>query len=288
MDSLALDEILRCLEIVSQPAAVFYRVQSLQGMFTVCKKKVWGFLRWLKNHNIFYRDVPLQQDLMDMYPEEDVLPGLLESIILNSVDDPDAILRNEDAGPQEHPSDVFLTFALSTSAPYMEKMGMSDPEGDKIPARTYTASALRNITSKLENSGAVEGLPDLIVHYGPAVPEYDNPKLLPGMFLTLFPFGIHGFDDHSRTTLLSFQSQADYCFDIDDKSFRYHNCFMFVIFNIIQGRMAHLHTYFSVKRRHFDTVASSLVGVSADLLKLVALHLQQELPHSFRVTKDCI
>jgi hypothetical protein len=39
-------------------------------------------------------------------------------------------------------------------------------------------------------------LPDLILHRGStAIKEYKNPELMPGMFPTLWPFGIGGFED---------------------------------------------------------------------------------------------
>ncbi|KAG1898386.1 uncharacterized protein F5891DRAFT_484075 [Suillus fuscotomentosus] len=72
----------------------------------------------------------------------------------------------------------------------LEKMGVSDPESDKISGHTFTAAALHNLflcsTSQL----------DLIVHRGSqAITEYHNPDLLVGMYPTLFPCGISGFED---------------------------------------------------------------------------------------------
>lgn len=67
---------------------------------------------------------------------------------------------------------------------------MSDPEGDSISGHKFIVSALHN----LSNPGGSSVL-DLIVHRGPAVSEYKNPTFSPGMFPTLYPFGIGGFDD---------------------------------------------------------------------------------------------
>ncbi|KIJ24997.1 hypothetical protein M422DRAFT_193996 [Sphaerobolus stellatus SS14] len=100
------------------------------------------------------------------------------------------------------------------------------------------------------------------------------------MYPTLYPYGIGGFEDPSRQVTLSLQVQTNYYFDITDRSFRYHNVFMFVIFNIIQRRTAHLHTYFTVKKSNFESVAKKLCGLSADLIKSVAIHLQREQPYN--------
>ncbi|KAF8573854.1 hypothetical protein K439DRAFT_1649908 [Ramaria rubella] len=68
------------------------------------------------------------------------------------------------------------------------------------------------------------------------------------MFPMLFPYGIGGFDDSS--------CQANYYLDIDDCS--------------------HLHTYFTVCKTHFDTVAKNLTSLSAPLIASVASHLEHE------------
>jgi len=94
-------------------------------------------------------------------------------------------------------------------------------------------------------------MPDLIFHRGStAINEYNNPTLLPGMFPTLWPFGIGGSEDSSRQTSLSFAVQANYYFDIPDHSFRSHNAFMFVALNIIQRRACHLQTHFTLKKKN--------------------------------------
>ncbi|KIJ25886.1 hypothetical protein M422DRAFT_192912, partial [Sphaerobolus stellatus SS14] len=161
---------------------------------------------------------------------------------------------------------------------------MSDPEGDRLTARTYTAAALRNIAASVavvaNDKPSSDKYPDLIIHHGEPIPEYNNPKLFPGMFPTLFPYGFGGFDDHSRPTSISFQAQANYYFDITDHHFRYHNAFMFVVFNIIQRRTSHLHTYFTVRKANFESVSKKLCGLSAELIKSVALHLEKEQPYA--------
>ncbi|KIJ24996.1 hypothetical protein M422DRAFT_194002, partial [Sphaerobolus stellatus SS14] len=54
---------------------------KIGDVFAVRKQKIWDFLLWLREHNILYRDIPLRQDIMDEYPENDILPGLAESVI---------------------------------------------------------------------------------------------------------------------------------------------------------------------------------------------------------------
>lgn len=108
------------------------------------------------------------------------------------------------------------------------------------------------------------------------VNEYNNPDLLPGMFPTLFSYGIEGFKDKSRPTLLSFQQQAQYYLNLADHCFRYHHSHLFVALNMIQRRAAHLHTFFTVKKSNFNIIAWKLTQVSADVLNSLASRLERE------------
>ncbi|KAG2153435.1 uncharacterized protein EDB93DRAFT_1082434, partial [Suillus bovinus] len=107
------------------------------------------------------------------------------------------------------------------------------------------------------------------------------------MFPTLFPFGVGGFDDESRPTALGFRRQIEYMLDLADKSFCYHRTYMFVMLNIWQRRLAHLHTHFTVRRAHFDTLAKNLVSISPSTLRRVAEHLQKEKSYSSLASADC-
>jgi len=101
-------------------------------------------------------------------------------------------------------------------------------------------------------------IPDLAVPRGNIIKEYNNPDLFPGMFPTLYPLGIGGFDDPDRETPISFRSQVESYFDLFDHSFRYHRSFMFIALNIYQCQTAHLHTSFTVKRENFTEIAKHL------------------------------
>ncbi|KAG2340437.1 hypothetical protein BDR05DRAFT_1035497, partial [Suillus weaverae] len=119
--------------------------------------------------------------------------------------------------------------------------------------------------------------PDLVLHHGGnPIPEYNNTSLFPGMYPTLYPYGVGGFEDHSRRAPLSFQYQARYSLNIRDRSFRYHETYMFVVLNILQRRQAHLQTHFAVGKSNFDSVARQLISVSSSTLSSLADHLQQE------------
>ena len=96
-----------------------------------------------------------------------------------------------------------------------------------------------------------------------------------GMFPTLYPLKIGGFDDPDREALISFRSQVESYFDLFDHSFRYHRSFMFIALNISQCQTAH-HTSFTVKRAHFTEMAKHFVALTSDTLNSLADHLEHE------------
>lgn len=255
-------------------------MSSLKNMFRVRKYKIWNFLCWLKANNQLYSHIPIDINIVNMYPEDGTLPGLQEAIIYNHEIDPDIVFNEETAGFGAHPAAVFRQNQQASSNEnichevMLEKMGVSDPESEKCPGRTYTASALRNLVKDMCSEST---LPDMTIHHGAqAISEYDNPALFPGMFPTLFPYGIGGFDDKARPTPLSFQQQAQYYFNIPDRSFRYHYSYMFVAVNMWQRRLSHLHTSIAVKSNRFATVARKLVQVSSQALADLASVLERE------------
>lgn len=241
--------------------------KQLGAMFCVCKAKIWEFLQWLKHHNRLYAKILLDQDILELYPESDTIPGLAERVVEDHELDAKVVFHDETAGFEDHPAtlaheeplcseqgDNMLSAAGNSGAvTFLEKMGVSDPESVRISGRTFTASALRNLTPRSSS------VPDLIVHRGSqAINEYNNPDLFPEMYLLLFPYGIGGFEDKSRSTALSFQQHVQCLLNIPDRSFRYHQSFLFVALNIQQCHLAHLHTAFTCKKSNFNWVAEKL------------------------------
>lgn len=257
---------------------------ALGTVFRVRRRKIWTFLVWLKHHNRLYSAIPLDLAVSSMYPEDGILPGLSSGVIEDNDIDVQKVFDKETAGFSEHPADMLGDVSSSVGSQdrdivrpshepvvLLEKMGVSDPECDKISGRACTAAALRNLHSRTGQQ------PDLFVHRGmDAIPEYKNPDLLPGMFPMLFPCGIGGFEDKLREAALSFEQQAQYYLNLPDRAFRYHHSYLFVVLNILQRRAAHLHTFFTVRKSNFHDVARKLTQVSSTVLETLATKLERE------------
>lgn len=260
-----------------------FDLKNLATMFRVRKAKVWDFLLWLKHHNRLYADIPLDSDILNLYPDDGVIPGLGDCVVEDNELVASAVFEEETAGFESHPVALLLDPGDSSTSSttdeekeitLLEKMGVSDPESVNLNGQTFTALALRNLVPGGSNCAP---MPNLIVYRGSrAIGEYNNPDLLPGMYPSLFPLGIGGFEYSTRPTPISFQHQAQYLLNICDRSFRYHHSFMFVALNIIQRQTAHLHTYFTCKRSNFLHIARQLTQVSSRVLENLASRLENE------------
>lgn len=265
-------------DVLGQLSVVFVgpgppKKEHLRSIFRIRRAKVRKFLCWLKENNRLYMPLEISTANLALYDEDDVLPGLVDAVIVDTDTKVDSAFKEETAGIDEHPAELLSSQPSAGPVVMLESMGVSDPEGDKIPGRAYVASALKNLIVPSDSKEA----PDLIIPRGTKpISEYNNPDLFPGMFPTLFPYGIGGFEDPERPVKLSFQKQAEYYLDIADKSFRYHRYFIFVALNIIQRRAAHLNTYFTVRRDNFEEVAQRLVHLSPELIDSVSRHLEHE------------
>ena len=58
-----------------------FKPEFLGNMHRSHKSKAWGFLQWLKTHNRLYKDIPLDEQTMNLYPDGGYLPGIEETDI---------------------------------------------------------------------------------------------------------------------------------------------------------------------------------------------------------------
>lgn len=254
--------------------------RDLEEPFYVRRDKVWRFLQWLKENNELYMDLALDPEVMKLYPSEGILPGLMNRIIHHEISAEDArdIYEEETAGISGHPSNELHgpRSDPTKQGVFLDRTGVSDASLSGLPGRFSISAAMRNIIPhKSDQEKSI--FPDLMIHRrASALGEYNNPTLFPGMYPTLFPYGIGGFEEYNRPTRLSFESQAKYFLDIRDRQFRYHVSFIFVVLNIIQRRTGHLYTSFSVSKGSFQQIANCLNGLSAKTLDKLAATIEAE------------
>jgi hypothetical protein len=246
---------------------------QLKHQFLVRKHKIINFLYWLKNNNALYKNVQIDESVTNSYPDEDVLPGLYESMVVDIRDNAFEMFQKETAGMDEHPASNFIGDEMRDidDTIYLEKMGTSDPNGSELTGRSLMSSALRNLW------GSCKDNPDIIILDSEnAIVEYKNPNLLPGMFPTLFPNGLAGFEDNQRMKHISFRAHAQYLLELKDTCFHHHQTFLFVVFNIIQQREAHLNVHFTTHKSNFSSLTGKLCKLTPALVDRVTKCLTEE------------
>lgn len=247
------------------------------NMLRIRKEKVWQFLLWLVENNPLYHNlVKLDIANLELYPLEEVdhpfggtlLPGVCERVIHDEESDASAYFLEETAGLEPHPAENLAVD--DENQPFIENMGVSDPDCSKMSGRSFTASALRNLIPKEDYR------PDLLIAHGDAISEYNNPDLFPGMYPTLFPFGLGRLQDPQRRVKISFQKHLEYLIDLNNRSFRFHRSFIFVGTNILQRREGHRSAALAVKRHNFKDIGNLLMSLTPELVLSTASHLESE------------
>jgi len=230
-----------------------------------------------------YHDIQIDFSAVETYKDDDPLPGIEDRIIFDQTPNVKECINEECAAIDEPiasqlytDSDVLVeqdSREDPTTHVMLEHTGIVDPDGASIPANSLIGSALCNLVSNSHGNLT----PDILIYHGSsAINEYNNPSLFPGMFPTLFPFGIGSADDPRRSPTIKFQKFVEYLLDLDLPNFRYHCSFMFVALNIHQCHQSHLHTAFSVRKDQFEYVAQELSHLSPDIINSVAKHLESE------------
>jgi hypothetical protein len=130
-------------------------LESLANVFRVRKKKILLFLEWLRCNNVHYTHIPIDNTVIEDYPEDGVLPGLDECIVHDADSNPEKLFDEETAGFQDHPAAMFKECKDNIKQfPLIEHVGVIDPETVKIPGQTFTAFALHNLSAGLDSATA--------------------------------------------------------------------------------------------------------------------------------------
>ena len=156
--------------------------------------KVRQALVWLKTHNLLYRGIEIDYNILNSLPTNDLLPFHIEHVLPSEDGDPltsqydISSSTTSDVHQQPVPADAEIAF---------QKLVISDVEGH-ASSNELKAAALRHVQKK---KGSYLKLP----HGMSPENKFMNPQLFPKIYPTLFPFGIGGFEDPARKERISFK-----------------------------------------------------------------------------------
>lgn len=258
---LTLDEAAKpiCVVFVGSKSPTKEWLKEKAVPLSVRRDKIKRALVWLKENNVLYRDILVDEGRIDSLPENDIVPVDVQHV------QPSA---GQDAltSAYENGGGVLREGATGDPTSSFESVVITDVEGNAPPDK-LRAAALRHFK---RGGGYVEMQHDYLPEN-----EFFNPVLFPKAYPTLFPYGVGGFEDRDRPVALSMKHHVKHLLNLGDVRFQEHYSFMFTAFNVLQRRAVLLHTSLKIKRESYRKVSAELATVSADAILRVCQKLEE-------------
>ena len=229
-------------------------IQEHAKPLTMRGDKVRQALLWLKQHNRHYKDIKINEAVLEQLETNPVLPFHVEHV-LNSDHMEERTSRYDESPLTPHP-------AAPGEYPFPSVV-VTDIKGEAT-TRQQRAAALKHLKTKGKSYIAVG-------RGSEPVNEINNPDLLPMIYPCLFPYGIGGLNDPNRSnTRLSLERHVRHLFSLSDRRFQEHYSFLFTVFNMIQRKKMLTRTKLRVNRDRFDIAAKQFASVSASAIHTVS------------------
>ena len=91
--------------------------------------------------------------------------------------------------------------------------------------------------NKIKNNGRKDEINTenvcLIPHSSKPINEYSNPKLLAGLYPTLFRYGLGAPEDQLRPVKVNLRERIQYLLSYNGRRFETSNSFIFMVFNLL-------------------------------------------------------
>ncbi|CAF4098595.1 unnamed protein product, partial [Adineta steineri] len=249
---------------------------QIKKILKVRKIKILNALQWLQKHNILYKNVSINHDNVNDLPD-------------NDIPEPLWITREEHVNNNEvvNEREGYVSDPLIDATQHGEKVdpniipmhisGILDVQGTSITSEDINCYLLEKLHIDSTKSSATstdkystgDDVVYMIPHGSKPTNEYLNPHLLPGLYPTLFPYGVGGLDDSSRGVKVSIKDHMYYLLNYDDKRFEKHHSFMFVVFNMMQRREACLQARLLISKPFFSQEAQTINTITTDELQKV-------------------
>ena len=142
-----------------------------------------------------------------------------------------------------------------------------------VNASTVSSDEITNyILCKIKNDGTTKQMDSenvyLIPHSSKPVNEYFNPKLLLGLYPTLFCYGRGSPEDQSRPVQIKLREHIRYLLSYNDRRFETNHSFIFVVFNLLQRRDACFHAQLIATKPYFQTSAPEIQSLNGNDIEM--------------------
>ena len=109
----------------------------------------------------------------------------------------------------------------------------------------------------------------LIPHSLKPINEYFNPKLLTGLYPTLFCYVREAPEDQSRPVQIKLKEHIRHLLSYSDRRFETHHSFIFVVFNLLQRRDACFHAQLIATKPYFQASADEVQSLNSKDIEMV-------------------
>ncbi|KAF8415490.1 hypothetical protein L210DRAFT_3370158, partial [Boletus edulis BED1] len=163
----------------------------------VRKQRVVRALKWLQIHNRFYKDIQLNNSVLDGLEEEGILPVHIDVV-------PNTSAQESMVSGYDLPMDpnVAMVPNDAEAGDIFQSVVVTNVDEHSSPS-VLRAAALQHMKKK--GASYIQ-----IPHGSVPVCDFNNPSLLPLIFPTLFPYGLGGCEDRHRSRPVSLQRHAKY------------------------------------------------------------------------------
>ncbi|THU77749.1 hypothetical protein K435DRAFT_586584, partial [Dendrothele bispora CBS 962.96] len=152
-------------------------------------------LQWLKLHNRLYKDIEINNQVLNNLPENYVLPVHIEHIPANNSLDTLTSRYDSISEPDRSTEPVSGDASANAQVPF-ESVVITDVDGN-ASANELRAAAM----SHVKKGGAYVQ----VAHEPVPANEFYNADLFPMIYPTLFPYGVGGFENSKRSSPISFK-----------------------------------------------------------------------------------
>ncbi|CAG8794063.1 2043_t:CDS:2, partial [Cetraspora pellucida] len=236
--------------------------EQLKKVLHVRKHKVVIALNWLMEHNVLYKNVKLNEIILNSLLENEIPIALKATTVVVNIN-PEEI--------QHHTG--YMVDLVDNDDNYVE-----DKLNNEEEVFNYNELYNPKIVQESSNNGKDSSEVILIPHSNKPINKYTDSTLLPVGILVLFPYGIGGHKDKFRKQHILFKQYIKHLLQLYDCKFRYHHSFIFATFDILQRKDIASKTYLMAKHANFKRSAELISELVPHNIKIAIKQEQNNQP----------
>ncbi|CAF4871899.1 unnamed protein product, partial [Rotaria magnacalcarata] len=223
-------------------------------------------ITFLQNIPNIVNSLPLRLD--DLYDVPEFLISTMEERI------GDEEIPSERVGYIPDPLADPMESASSDTIP-INNSGVLDVNGSTVSSDEITNYVLRKIKHDGRKDETDSENVCLVPHSSKPVDEYFNPKLLAGLYPTLFCYGHGSPEDQSRPVEINLREHIRYLLSYNDRRFERNHSFIFVVFNLLQRRDACFHAQLIATKPYFRATAHEIQSLNSKDIEMALDHISK-------------